>query len=45
MSRYDNSAKDDLSYELEEFLKTHTFSELLDLVKDVVEMKEKGYLD
>lgn len=45
MSRYDDYDKDDLIYELEKFLKTHTVSELLSLVRDAVVSKEEGYLD
>ena len=44
MSRYDNYEYDDLIYELEEFLKNHSISELLRLVRDAVENKEEGYL-
>ena len=44
MSRYDNSDYDAMIYELEEFLKTHSISELLRLIKDAVESKEEGYL-
>lgn len=45
MSRYGDCEKDDMSYELDEFLKTNSISELLDLVKDSVERKEEGYLN
>ena len=44
MSRYDDSDYDGMIYELETFLKTHSISELLRLVKDAVENKEEGYL-
>lgn len=45
MSRYGDSERDNLSFELDDFLKTHTVSELLELVKDSVELKEQGFLD
>lgn len=45
MSMYGNDEKDNLYYELKEFLKTHTISETLKIVKDAVEAKEEGYLD
>lgn len=45
MSRYDDGDKDDMIFELEEFLKTHEISELLALVHDAVENKEDGYLE
>ena len=44
MSRYDNYELDNMIWELEEFLKTHSISELLKLVRDAVESKEEGYL-
>ena len=44
MSRYDDYAYDNMIYELEEFLKNHSISELLKLVQDAVESKEEGYL-
>lgn len=45
MSRYGDYDYDDMIYELEEFLRHHEVSELLELVHDAVESKEKGYLD
>ena len=45
MSRYGNSDYDDMIYELEEFLRSHSASELLKLVHDAVEDKEEGYLN
>ena len=44
MSRYDDGEKDDLIYELEEFLKNHSIKELMELVTDAIESKEEGYL-
>ena len=40
MSRYDNNEKDDLCYVLEEFMENHTTSELLEIVSDVIRLKE-----
>ena len=45
MSRYGDSDYDAMIYELEEFLKMHSVSELLKLVHDAVENKEDGYLN
>ena len=45
MSRYDDSDKDAMIYELEEFLKDHSITELMELITDAVESKEEGYLD
>ena len=44
MSRYGRNDYDEMIYELEEFLKNHSISELLKLVRDAVESKEEGYL-
>lgn len=41
MSRYDDNALDDMSYEIEEFLKNHTISQLLELVTYIIKIKEK----
>lgn len=40
MSRYGDYDYDNISYELEEFLRDHAVSELLMLVTDAVERKE-----
>ena len=40
MSRYGRGDYDDMIYELDEFLREHTISELLRLVTDAVEWKE-----
>lgn len=40
MSRYGRGDYDDMIYELDEFLKDHTISELLQLVTDAAEYKE-----
>ena len=40
MSRYGDSDYDDLSFELDEFLKNHKAYELLRLVTDAVERSE-----
>ena len=45
MSRYGRNDYDEMIYELEEFLKTHTITELMKLVYDAVESKEECYLD
>ena len=45
MSRYDRNDYDEMIYELEEFLKTHSVYELLKLVTEAVDSKEEGYLD
>ena len=45
MSMYGNNEKDDMYYELKEFLKKHTVSELLKIVTDAIEAKEEGYLN
>lgn len=45
MSRYDDSDYDDMSYELDEFLKSHKPSELLKLVQNAVEWCEEAALD
>ena len=45
MSRYGRNDYDEMIYELEEFLKTHTVYELLKLVTEAVDSKEEGYLD
>lgn len=41
MGRYGNSDYDDMFYELNEFLKDHKPSDLLELVKDAVEWWEE----
>ena len=41
MSRYGRSDYDDMIYELDEFLREHTISELLQLVTDASEYKER----
>ena len=41
MSRYGDADYDDMSYELDEFLKKHRPSELLKLVQDAVEWWEE----
>ncbi len=44
MSRYDDNALDDMSYEIEEFLKNHSISQLLELITYVIKIKEEyGY--
>ena len=45
MSRYGNEDFDDMAYELDEFLKTHTAAELLMLVADAVEWYEERKKD
>ena len=45
MSRYDRNDYDEMIYELEEFLKTHSIYELLKLVTTAINSKEEGYLD
>lgn len=40
MSTYDDGAKDDMFYEINEFLKEHTVSELMKIVTDAIAMKE-----
>ena len=45
MSRYDRSDYDNMIWELEDFLKTHSIYELLKLITDAVDSKEEGYLD
>ena len=42
MSRYGIEDYNDMSYELDEFLREHTISELLQLVTDAAERKEGG---
>lgn len=41
MSRYDDNELDDMSYEIEEFLKTHSISQLLELVTYVIKIREE----
>ena len=41
MSRYGDSDYDDMSYEMDEFLKSHKPSELLELVQDAVKRWEE----
>lgn len=41
MSRYGDSDYDDMIYELDKFLETHKAHELLMLVTDAVEYKER----
>lgn len=41
MSRYGRGDYDDMIYELDEFLREHTISELLQLVTDAAEYKER----
>lgn len=41
MSRYDDNELDDMSYEIEEFLKSHSISQLLELVTYVIKIKEE----
>ena len=45
MSRYGRGDYDDMIYELDEFLQDHTASELLRLVTDAVEYKERDNED
>ena len=40
MSRYGDYKKDDLSYEIDKFLESHSISELLEIVADCVETVE-----
>ena len=40
MSYYENYEKDDLLYYMENFLKGHPISELLEIVTDAVERRE-----
>ena len=42
MSRYGDADYDDMIYEIDEFLKEHKPSELLELVHDAVEMWENN---
>ena len=41
MSRYDDNELDDMSYEIEDFLKTHSISQLLELVTYVIKIREE----
>ena len=43
MSRFDNYEWDDLSYEIHEFLKKYSITDLLYIVRDAVEDKEEEY--
>lgn len=43
MGEYNNFDYDNLVYELNDFLRDHTVSELLMLVTEVVRRKESGY--
>lgn len=45
MSRYGRNDYDEMIYELEEFLKTHSIYELLKLVTEAIDSKEEGYLN
>lgn len=45
MSVFDNSAKDDLEYEVRTFLEEHTIIELLEVVKYCIETKEDDYIE
>ena len=45
MSMYDNNEKDSVYYELKEFLKEHSISELMKIVADAIYAKEEGYLN
>lgn len=40
MSRYDDNDRDDVADAIEEFLKNHPVSELLEIVADMVQWKE-----
>lgn len=40
MSRYDDNDRDDVADAIEEFLKSHSVSELLGIVTDMVQWKE-----
>lgn len=40
MSRYGDYKKDNLSYEIDEFLESHSISELLEIVADCVQNVE-----
>lgn len=40
MSRYDDNDRDDVADAIEEFLKIHSVSELLEIVADMVQWKE-----
>lgn len=42
MSRYEDYAWDNLSEEIEEFLKNHTISDLLKIITYIVEIKEEA---
>lgn len=43
MSRYGDNELDDMSYEIEDFLKTHSISQLLELVTYIIKIKEEEY--
>ena len=45
MSIFDNANKDDLEYEISEFLESHTINELLEVVKYCIESKEDTYIE
>ena len=45
MSVLGNNGEDDVLFEIEKFLKDHTISELLEIVKYACEEKEEGYLN
>jgi len=45
MSMYDNSEKDNLYYEIKDFLKGHKVSELLDMVATAVEYEKEDTED
>lgn len=44
MSVFDNYAKDNLEEEIRDFLKDNTITELLDVIKWCVEVKEDDYI-
>ena len=42
MSMYDNNAKDNVYYEIELFLESHSVAELFDIVADAVRYRQDG---
>ena len=45
MSVLGDNGEDDVLFKIEKFLKDHTISELLEIVKYACEEKEEGYLN
>lgn len=44
MSAFDNNEWDNILWEIEEFLKNHKISELMEIIQYAIEEKEEGYL-